>query len=267
MSKKKSRYQPKTLKLDDELVLNYLLDQPNFFIRNAKAIDSISVPHAIHGTVSLVEWQMKRQRERILQLEEEITALFERATTNEFLFNQLLTLVLSLTNASSLDNFFRRLTSWARKLGLSHVVVRLFDDNWHTEPPFEQVQLGIDRNTFESIRIKRFSHSNHFLGQLNPTELNIILTDKTLVGSIALSLLDNLEKDDQNCLSHSDGLTSDNNISNKSTHQSPSGIIMFVSPNPHHYQSNMNTDLLTQISQIIPRLLRQWIELKSTCIK
>lgn len=267
MSKKKSKYVPKGIKLDDEMVLNYLLDQPNFFMRNAKAIETLSVPHAIHGTVSLVEWQMKRQRERIVQLEEEITALFERASINEELFNQLLTLVLSLTNATSLDNFLRRLTSWSRKLGLSHVVVRLFNDKWHTEPPFELVHLGLDRMIFESVRIKRFGQTRHFLGQLSPTELNIILTEKTLVGSVALSLLDNLEEDDTNCLSHSNGLSYDkqSDLEKQNETRLPSGMIMFVSPNPHHYQSHMNTDLLEQISQIIPRLLRQWIELKTAC--
>ena len=42
--------------LDDRAVVDYLIKNPEFFIRNARAVEAIRVPHPVRGTVSLVEW-------------------------------------------------------------------------------------------------------------------------------------------------------------------------------------------------------------------
>lgn len=44
--------------LDDRAVVDYLIKNPEFFIRNARAVEAIRVPHPVRGTVSLVEWHM-----------------------------------------------------------------------------------------------------------------------------------------------------------------------------------------------------------------
>lgn len=260
MAKKRGTDVPQPTKLaelTDELVIRYLEDNPNFFMRNAQLIDGIEVPHAIHGTVSLVEWQLKRQRERINQLEEEITLLFERAHENEALFNQLLSLVLSLNAAEDLDDFFKRLVSWTRKLGLSHVVIRLFDDTWSLQPPFEFVHLGLTRQDFESIRINKLCRSKHFLGQLNPTELSIVLTERTLVGSVALSLLNELDKP------VTEGINAGEVNPLACENRQMSGLIMFVSPNIHHFKTGMDTALLDKISEFLPNMLARFITRKN----
>lgn len=41
--------------LDDRVVVDYLIKNPEFFIRNARAVEAIRVPHPVRGTVSLVE--------------------------------------------------------------------------------------------------------------------------------------------------------------------------------------------------------------------
>ncbi|MFC0179198.1 DUF484 family protein [Thorsellia kenyensis] len=258
--------------LDDEVVLSYLQDNPNFFMRNANQVDRIQVPHGIHGTVSLVEWQLKRQRERIMQLEEEITALFETAYQNEHLFNQLLNLILSLSIANSLDDFAKRLNSWSRKLGLSYVEIRLFSELWNVLPPFEKTEWGIDRERFESLRINRLSQSRHFLGQLNSTELNLVLTQRVLVGSVALSMLalpnEFESKKETQPIQKSFSTIAPNPDKGKSPHimvnekNAYSGFILFVSPNENHFQKGLDTALLDKLSELLPNLLSKWITLK-----
>ena len=75
--------------IDDELIVAYLSEHPDFFIRNARQVEQMHIPHPVKGAVSLVEWQLSRQRQQIHQLEEEITLLIEKAQGNEQLFRQL----------------------------------------------------------------------------------------------------------------------------------------------------------------------------------
>ncbi|HAH13362.1 MAG TPA: DUF484 family protein, partial [Pantoea agglomerans] len=72
--------------LDDQAVSDYLRQNPDFFIRNARAVEQMAVPHPVRGSVSLVEWHMARQRNHIQRLEEEITLLMEQASANHELF-------------------------------------------------------------------------------------------------------------------------------------------------------------------------------------
>ncbi|MXG35569.1 DUF484 family protein, partial [Escherichia coli] len=48
--------------LDDSAVVDYLLNNPEFFIRNARVVEQMRVPHPVRETVSLVEWHMARSR-------------------------------------------------------------------------------------------------------------------------------------------------------------------------------------------------------------
>ena len=94
--------------LDDRAVVDYLIKNPEFFIRNARAVEAIRVPHPVRGTVSLVEWHMARARNHIHVLEENMALLMEQAIANEGLFYRLLYLQRSLTAASSLDDMLMR---------------------------------------------------------------------------------------------------------------------------------------------------------------
>lgn len=102
-NEKNSKRRVSVAKLDDDIVSHYLIDNPDFFIRNSRYIERMRVPHPIRGSVSLPEWHMARQRNKISQLESEITLLMEHASSNELLFNQLMSLLLQLIKASDLN--------------------------------------------------------------------------------------------------------------------------------------------------------------------
>ena len=71
--------------LNDGAVVDYLLQHPEFFIRNAAVVEQMRVPHPVRGMVSLVEWHMARSRNYIAMLEENMSQLMEQATANESL--------------------------------------------------------------------------------------------------------------------------------------------------------------------------------------
>lgn len=129
--------------LDDRAVVDYLIKNPEFFIRNARAVEAIRVPHPVRGTVSLVEWHMARARNHIHVLEENMALLMEQAIANEGLFYRLLYLQRSLTAASSLDDMLMRFHRWARDLGLAGASLRLFPDRWRLGAPSNHTHLAL----------------------------------------------------------------------------------------------------------------------------
>ena len=221
------------VELDDDSVMQFLMQNPDFFMRNARLVEQMRVPHPVRGTVSLVEWHLARQRNQITQLEEEITLLMEQAGLNEVLFNRLLQLQSNLATASSLQDMLNRLQRWARDFGLSGANVRLFSDRWHIGAPSDFTHLALARHAFEPLRIQRLGSDNHYLGGLNGSELLLLLPQAKQVGSVALSLL---------------GKNGD------------LGVIIFSSRDTQHYQQGMGTVMLNQLSMLLPSLLERWIE-------
>jgi len=222
-----------TILLDDQAVNDYLQQNPDFFIRNARQVEQMAVPHPVRGSVSLVEWHMARQRNHIQRLEEEITLLMEQATVNESLFNRLIQLQADLAGAESLQDMLGRLHRWARSLGLAGADVRLFSDSWKLGAPSHFTHLGLSRMAFDAFRIPRMGEDNHFLGSLTGPELLLLLPQAKQVGSVALSLMGE---------------------------QGELGMLIFSSRDPHHYHSGMGTVMLDQLARMLPGLLARWVE-------
>ncbi|WMQ74207.1 MAG: hypothetical protein GPOALKHO_001225 [Sodalis sp.] len=218
--------------LDDEQVVRYLLTHPDFFIRNARNVEQMVVPHPVRGCVSLLEWQLGRQRAHIQQLEDDIICLMEHASTNEALFNRLLRLQSDLAATDSLQELFNRLQCWARSLGLAGAHMRLFSDQWQLGAPSGFAHLALARNAFEPLRIQRLGQGNHYLGTLNSPELLLLLPQARQVGSVAMSLLGD------------DGSL---------------GVLMFTSRDSQHFQDGMGTVLLQQLATLLPGLLERWV--------
>ena len=219
--------------LDDSAVVEYLLRHPEFFIRNAQAVEQIQVPHPVRGTISLVEWHMARARNHINVLEENMTLLMEQASANEGLFNRLLRLQGKLASAKSLDEMLSRFQRWARDLGLAGATVRLFPDRWRLGAPSGYTHLALSRQAFEPLRIQRLGQQQHYLGPLNGPELLLLLPEAKAIGSTAVSLM---------------GPNAD------------LGVVIFSSRDPQHYQHGQGTQLLEEIAIMLPDLLERWIE-------
>jgi uncharacterized protein len=230
---KKARRSSSSLKLNDEIVCQYIIDNPDFFMRNARHVECMRVPHPVRGMISLPEWNMARQRNKINQLECEISLLLEHASANELLFNQLMELQIGLIKAQDLNQLIVLLNTWAKSLGLSGAYLYLFGDKWLLSAPSNYHHIALDSSQFDFIRVRHFQYSQQYLGTLNSTELDFLLPDEHgYVGSVALSLL---------------GQFGD------------LGLLMFTSANPEHYQAGQGTLLLEKMSEILPILISRWI--------
>lgn len=218
---------------DDQAVSDYLLRHPDFFIRNAHQVEQMVVPHPVRGTVSLVEWQLGRQRNQIAQLEEEITLLMEQAHANQQLFDRLFSLQGKLASAPGLQEMLNRLHRWARELGLAGANIRLFSDRWRLSAPSDFTQLALSPQAFEAVRVQRLGQQQHYLGSLNGPELLLLLPQAKAVGSVAMSLLGE---------------------------RGELGVLIFSSRDARHYQTDMGTALLHYLAAMMPELLSRWLE-------
>ena len=72
--------------LQEEQVVAFLGQHPDFFLRHKALLDQLQIPHPIKGAVSLVELHQERQRERIETQEQELRELMETASRNERIF-------------------------------------------------------------------------------------------------------------------------------------------------------------------------------------
>lgn len=220
-------------RMDEQDVVQYLKQNPYFFIRNVSLAEQITVPHVVQEAISLPELVMSRQRQKIKNLEQDIRFMVEQAHENGLLFDELLYLVIEMSSANSLREMLFSLNRWAKKLGLSGASVRLFSDSWRLSAPLDAHELVLPRRIFEPVRIQRFGDRLNYLGRLNGPELQLLLPDAQNVGSVAISLFG---------------------------HHGESGMVIFSSRDREHYQHGMGTVMLEKVAQILPRLLCQWIE-------
>ena len=92
------------MKIKAEQVAAYLEDHVNFFYDHPELVRELKIPTDSGVAISLVEFQLRKLREHIQLLERENDHMIETARINSVLFEKTRALVLSLLNASDLDD-------------------------------------------------------------------------------------------------------------------------------------------------------------------
>lgn len=156
---------------DEQIIQEYLLDNPDFFNRFPDLLKTLRLPHNERGTVSLVEKQQEILRRRVEQLEEEITGLMTMAKRNERIFrlnNEVAFALLKCETENELQSVLsERLINY---FNFSHVrLITLSQDS-----------------ELNSIWNKRLS-LGHYLGRLPAVESKKLFGAE--VGSVALTKL------------------------------------------------------------------------------
>lgn len=115
--------------LDEQIIREYLLDNPDFFQRHPELLLAIRLPHAERGVVSLVERRQEMLRNRVNQLEEEITHLLAMASRNEKIFRFNCELSSDLLKCEELAELRQLLvTRLQEQYGFSHVKLHTVHD-------------------------------------------------------------------------------------------------------------------------------------------
>jgi len=165
--------------VDEATVLEYLARYPEFFQRHAAMLDRIRIPHERKGTVSLVERQLDRQRERIEQLEQEITELMGIASENERIFRVYADLYGELYGCQSLFEVSAVMgKAFVQRLRLTGLRLWLSPKKFQLSGP-EQKFMAEGRQLY-------------YFGRLNQSEKQALFGHDVLVNSVALMRLGDL---------------------------------------------------------------------------
>jgi len=89
--------------LDEAAVMDFLRQDPNFFLRNPSLIAEINLPHASGSAISLVERQVSILRERNVDTRRRMNELVHTARVNDELFAKTRSLTLALLDADTLQ--------------------------------------------------------------------------------------------------------------------------------------------------------------------
>src|SRR5690554_4242512 len=170
--------------VDDTLIAEYLEENTDFFERHPQLLQQLSLRHQERGTVSLVERQQQVLRQRIIQLEEEITDLMVHARRNEELFRVYSELYVELLACTDLATVMDALqNTFAEQLNMPALSLKFFDSPIELD---EQFTFAAD--THKMLLSKRFQNSAVYLGRLTAEEKKLLFPNEA-INSVALLLL------------------------------------------------------------------------------
>lgn len=115
--------------VSEQTVHDYLSANPDFFERHPRLLNSLQLPHASGGTVSLVERQVSILRQKEIKLERKLKELIQVARENDVLAAKIHQLTLRLLGASKLGEAVAAIEEALRTgFGADQAVLVLFGE-------------------------------------------------------------------------------------------------------------------------------------------
>jgi uncharacterized protein YigA (DUF484 family) len=208
-----------------ELVIDYLQNNPDFFILHEELLALLSVPHPSGEAVSLVERQVKVLRQQLDSCSRKVTELVAIARENELLGDRMHRFSLALCGADTFDE-----------------LISLLQDELYDQFQADAVELklfssgDLDCQTGPDVRVLRqirdfLEAGKPACGQLDPEQMAFIfgpLADS--VQSTAIIPLHN---------------------------ESSSGILAIGSRDPERFSANKGNLFLSRLAELLSQLLRR----------
>ncbi len=204
-----------------EVVAQYLQDHPDFFKERQALVEKLSLPLHQEGAVSLVEVQLKRQRQKIAQLEEEITELMSIANGNGQNFHQFMELQEKILSCDTLNQVISTIETFAKALSLTGYV-KLLD---HRNPKFH-----INQSNWQRFATNHLNGKPAYLGRFKKADRDLLFADDRSpeLGSFVVLPLEK---------------------------KAPLGIIAFSSEDGGHFQPEMDTFFLRHLAITVSHLV------------
>jgi uncharacterized protein YigA (DUF484 family) len=219
--------------LTDEQITGYLLEYPDFFVRNPTVLDKIELSLAPEGTISLAHRQTARLNTKNSQLQEQLQVLIDNARQNMQLQARVHDLCMQLMDAHDLKTLLPILFSTLKqRFNADEVALRLFyGESEHVLPVNEEnlSQLHIDDSDLK-VFDKVLDKHEPVCGRLSNAQKSMLFpisNDK--VASIA-------------CLPIG--------------HDPCGGLLAIASYDQDRFHANMATDYLAFLGEVLMRVLR-----------
>ena len=176
--------------LSERTIHDYLAEHPDFFENHASLLNSLNLPHASGGTISLVERQVSVLRQKDLKLEKQLKELIGVARANDLLSAKIHELTLQLLATTSLESTIIALEVGMRSgFGADQAVLVVFGD----PDAFKDIDSGrffrvVEKDSDTLSPFKTFlDGSSARCGQIRDTQREFLFQeDADEVGSAAL---------------------------------------------------------------------------------
>ncbi len=210
----------------EQLVADYISQHPDFFQRHTDLIGGLRLHDEQRGVVSLVERQQQLLREKVQNLEEEITHLMVTAQQNErlfFLYSDMYMRMIDCQSAAEIIDCIHQ--ACTQLLSLSDCKLWLKNHALDHQNVSKNDCLGVMQN--------RLTKEDYYFGRIVQNEQELIFSE-SCSGSVVLIKLVNNEED--------------------------LGFIAISSKDAEHFDPTMDTLLLEQFRKLVGKLLGQQLE-------
>ncbi|UUM30708.1 DUF484 family protein [Vibrio japonicus] len=209
--------------LTAEVVAEYLSERPDFFKARPELVDRLALAHQEQGAVSLVHVQMNRQRQRIAELEEEITALMSLAKSNDKTFHEFMSLQERILKCGSLLDVVKAIEEMAKSLGLV-AYVRLFNS--------ELSHYKLKKEDFQRFSTNHLNGKSAYLGRMRKVDRDLLFGESTHAPEMGSYVVLPLSG------------------------KSQQGILAFSSQDGGHFQPHMDTLFLRHLALVLSHLIQ-----------
>ena len=231
--------QPEVNYVDEELseqaVHDYLAVHPDFFENHANLLNTLHLPHATGGAVSLVERQVSVLRQKDLKLEKQLKDLIQVARANDLLAAKIHELTMQLLATTDLKTAIITLEEGMRSgFGADHTVLVVFGD----PDAFEDINAGrffrVSKKKSEALNpFKTFLSANSArCGQIRDAQRDFLFQENAEeIGSAALIPLGN---------------------------DAEIGFLAIGSADANRFHPGMSIDFLTRLGDLVTGTLKRY---------
>lgn len=219
---------PDNVELSADLIKEYLLDHPEFFIQHPELLTSLRLPHQQRGTISLAERQLEVQRQKAQFLEEEITHLISIARQNEHIFSVFSEIFIQIFDASDEQELLESIRALMQeRLKLTGVELLKLTEK-------EQSLDNLEFKKLTNFVGKRLQDSTTYFGRLSQDELNLFFNPTNTNGEIKSVAIMALGE------------------------ESTAGLVAFGSAEEDHYYPGMDTLFIDELGRVLTLLLERF---------
>ena len=211
----------------EEVVREFLRDNPDFLDQNPDVLESLTLPHDSGSAVSLVERQVGVMRDRIKEMRGRLDNMLTTAHDNDLLFEKTKRLVLNLLDAKTLPAMVEVLyDSLGKDFAIDFYSLTLLGDE--NELPRTLARVSSLEKANDQVGTL-LSSNRAVCGVLREEEMTFLFGEKGLqVGSVAAVPL---------------------------RYNNLYGILALGNADPNFYKSSMGTLFLSYISEVLNRVL------------
>jgi len=213
--------------LNDSDIIHYLNQNKDFFVKHPEQLELLKVNTNSGKVTSLVNHQVNVLKERNTQLKLKFSQLIHYAEENEKLMNQVFELTLHLCQISHIANVTKHFTRFVKQSFDSDLFKIILPSYENLDKSASVICVGQEDKEFEKAFKSFLKQGKPVCGRIKKDKLNYIFSNQAnSVGScVLLPIGDHAKK----------------------------GILVFASFDENRFQTDMSTDLLSRLADILDK--------------